>query len=452
MIGNRLAAGGAPRVGVRRELTIIYGVAALVFVVVAVGALFASRAVARANALHEAERITTRLADRVIGPLLITAMRGDPADWAALEGAVATRMGDGYLIEVSVWGADGKIIYADKDDQIGRQVPPPPEVTAAIQAGAVSSDFEDQPDVGQPLADSADDGGDGFVEVYVPFDLPDGRTLAFEAYYDPAGVQSVADSILWYLIPLVLIPLIVLQLTQVPIAASLANRVRRHEAERARMLELTLSVSERERIQIAADLHDGPIQDLAGIGFALDAVAPTVPTNSASLMGGAQRALRRAIESLRWLIFDVYPPDLTGPALPHTIETLVAPLRSRGIEVTVDVEPLPDLNRDVLTALYRVAREALANVAEHAHATVVDVTLGTRPASGPESNPTVQLTITDDGVGFADGAGDRRAEGHFGLQLLKDRVESLGGSWAMGHGPQGGAEVEVTLPLIEATH
>ena len=214
------------------------------------------------------------------------------------------------------------------------------------------------------------------------------------------------------------------------------------------MLELTLSVSERERIQIAADLHDGPIQDLAGIGFALDAVAPTVPKNSASLMGGAQRALRHAIESLRWLIFDVYPPDLSGPALPHTIETLAAPLRTRGIEVTVEVEALPDLNRDTLTALYRVARETLANVAEHANATLVEVTLGIRPADGPDGIPAVHLTISDDGVGTDAVAGDRRAEGHFGLQLLRDRVESLGGSWAMGPGPRGGTEVGVVLPLI----
>jgi signal transduction histidine kinase len=215
------------------------------------------------------------------------------------------------------------------------------------------------------------------------------------------------------------------------------------------MLELTLSVSERERIQIAADLHDGPIQDLAGIGFALDAVAPTVPKSSASLMGGAQRALRHAIESLRWLIFDVYPPDLSGPALPHTIETLAVPLRNRGIEVSVEVEPLPELNRDILTALYRVARETLANVAEHANATLVEVTLGTRPADRPDGIPTVHLTITDNGVGIGGAAGDRRAEGHFGLQLLRDRVESLGGSWTMGPGPQGGARVEVELPLIQ---
>ena len=57
---------------------------------------------------------------------------------------------------------------------------------------------------------------------------------------------------------MVLIPLVLLELIQVPIAVSLARRVKRHESERADLLERSLTGSEKERIRIAADIHDGP--------------------------------------------------------------------------------------------------------------------------------------------------------------------------------------------------
>ena len=75
-------------------------------------------------------------------------------------------------------------------------------------------------------------------------------------------------------------PLLVLMLIQVPIAASLARRIRRQDADRSALLERNLSVSEKERVRVAADLHDGPIQELAGVGYALGAVASSVPEHN----------------------------------------------------------------------------------------------------------------------------------------------------------------------------
>jgi signal transduction histidine kinase len=81
----------------------------------------------------------------------------------------------------------------------------------------------------------------------------------------------------------------------------------------------------------------------------------------------------------------------------------------------------------MLTALYRVARATLANVADHANATVVAITLGIRCFDGPDGPRIVQLTISDDEVGIDSTAGDHGAEGQFGLQLHRGGVESLGG-------------------------
>ena len=198
--------------------------------------------------------------------------------------------------------------------------------------------------------------------MYAPLKLEGRSTLAFEAYYDYARVDEIANTLMWELIPLVLVPLVVLQLIQVPIAASLARRVRRHDEERADLLERSLSVSERERIRVAADLHDGPIQDLAGISYALGALAPLIPEQNRALMDGVQSTVQHSIESLRRLMVDLYPPDMTSEHLPETISGLADTLRAQDVAVDLHLEPLPEMDKDLVTALYRVAHEGLANV------------------------------------------------------------------------------------------
>jgi len=437
----------ASRVGVRRELTLIYGVAAVALIVVSIGALLASRSVARAQALRDAERTTVRLADLVVGPNLEGALGGDAEQRAELDRDIANRMADGYLTEITVWNQDGEVLYSDEADEIGEQVETPPEVTAAIVGGEISSAFEDNPEASAKTRVSH---ANGYVEVYVPLDPPEGgERLAFEAYYDYARVDETATTLFWYLIPLVLVPLVVLQCIQVPIAGSLARRVRRHEAEQSRLLKLTVSVSERERIRIAADLHDGPIQDLAGAGYALESIEPSVPEKQAPLLRAIQDTVRRAIDSLRWLMVDLYPPDLSASQLPGTIARLAEPLREGGIDVRITAAPLPDeLAEDVLTTLYRVARETLANVSEHALADQVRIDLGVSGAAGADGPQTVHLVIVDNGIGLDPEDIDRRADGHLGLRLLKDRVENCGGTWSVTSGADGnGTAVSAVLPL-----
>src|SRR6478752_8065498 len=112
-------------------------------------------------------------------------------------------------------------MYANDPAEIGKQETPPSQVIDVISNGVANSDFTSQPHATNQTFDPNDP---GFVEVYVPFSLPQLRTLAFEAYYNYAPVDEVANSLLWQLIPLVLVPLLVLQLIQVPVASSMARR------------------------------------------------------------------------------------------------------------------------------------------------------------------------------------------------------------------------------------
>ncbi len=431
------------RVGVRRELVLAYGVAALILIVVALAAVLASWQVARGQALKEAERSTRRLADVVVAPLLGESVNGNRQRFGELDRTVQTRIDDGDLTEITVWARDGTIVYSDDPDQIGQRQNPPSEVTLAIDGQKTSSGFENEPEVdtGSGLVP-----GEQFVEVYVPLNLPGQAPLAFEAYYDYTRVQNTARELARSLIPLVLAPLLLLQFIQVPTAVSLARRVRRHEANDARLLENTLAASERERSRIAGDLHDGPIQDIAGISYALGAIAPAVAEDRKSLMTEVQRTVQHAIESLRRLMVDLYPPDLDTARLPETLVALTVPLREQGMDVQTEVEALPELSTDTVTTLYRIAREALANVGEHSQARHVALSLKTLHPAG-KGPKTVELVISDDGVGIDLSRVDRRAEGHLGLRLLHDRVESSGGTLTMTAGPKGGTVLRVELPV-----
>ncbi len=430
------------RGGVRRELQVFYGAAALALLVVAVGAVAASRSVARSQALSDAEHMTVRLAALVIAPLLEDSLNGDVERQGELSRAIDNRMRDGYLRQIIVWDGEGRIVLADDPSDVGKQLEPPDEVRRAIEQGTVSSEFEPEPEASHLAAQEK---GVGFVEVYVPFTVPGRAPMAFEAYYDYARVDETAKSLLWQLIPLVLVPLVVLMAIQVPIATSMARRVRRHDAERSELAERSLAVSERERIRIAADLHDGPIQDLAGTGYALGAVAGSVPEHHRALMATLQRTVQRSIESLRQLMVDLYPPDLGPEQLPDSLSELAEPLRRNGIDVTVSVGHLPPASNELFTTVYRVTQEALANIAQHAEATSVSVSLMAVRDDHDESS--LQLHILDNGVGFNPDKLDRRAEGHLGLQLLRSRVEGLGGSFSISAIPDGGTSITAAVPL-----
>jgi signal transduction histidine kinase len=152
---------------------------------------------------------------------------------------------------------------------------------------------------------------------------------------------------------------------------------------------------------------------------------------------------------------DLYPPDLSAGQLPTTIGDLAVPLQDLGVEVSLDLQPMPEMDTDTVTTLYRVARESLVNVAAHAGADRVKISLQVvagntppdRAGSRADHRRRVCLAIIDDGIGLDPARMDRRDEGHLGLRLLKDRVEHLGGAWEAAAQPGGGTRVLAALPL-----
>lgn len=417
--------------GPAHPLATLVGIAAATLLLVAVVAGGVSWVTARAEARRDAEQHAARLSDLVVGPLVRQSLAGDLRADDELRRAVDARMADGTLRRVMVWTTDGVIVYSTQSALVGRRISDAGDVTAvtAVAAGVPRSEITDADDYHTLSPDRP------YVEVQVPLRAVPG--LVLEASYDAASVDGRVADLAGPLLAVAVLPLVLLQAIQAPLVVSLVRRVRRGAQERSRLLERALSASDRERREIAADLHDTVVQDLTAAGYALEAVARRIPAPWRDLMDDAVTAVHASGAAVRHTMVDLHPPDLTGPGLPSALESLLDPLRDEGATATLAVAPGLVVDDEHAGALYRIARECLVNVAKHAGAATVRVEL-TGTAAG------VRMRVDDDGIGVPPDV--VTPEGHLGLVLVRDRAADLGGTCRVAPRPGGGTRVEVDLP------
>ncbi|QKJ18301.1 sensor histidine kinase [Microbacterium hominis] len=416
---------------------LIFGLAAIASLAVVWLATFAgTRTVAYDQALDDAQRRTEAMAVLTFPAALERAFAGDDA---ALQDAVSARIEEGYLSAVLVRDGDGTLVYSSLGNT-GSRHPLPDAARAAIEEGTVTSERADQDELRWlPTAT-------GYLEVYAPLSVPGHGTYAIEVYFDDAGIEAFADVEVSQMLPIMLVPLMSVQLIMVAVFLWLVRRARRQERERAELLEFSISASDRERERIAGDIHDGPIQELAGVGFVLDAAKRVHGDDQERLLDAAHAALRRAATSLRTLMADIYPPDLHSVPLKLAITRLVETTVPVEVAATVDVDDMPPLGDEAIELVYRIVREALGNVAKHSGAATVRVEVGMSRFE-ETSKDAVRVRVTDDGVGIDGVERSPRQSHHVGLRLIRDRVRSVGGTVQIGSGPDGGTDVVAFIPL-----
>jgi PAS domain S-box-containing protein len=212
-------------------------------------------------------------------------------------------------------------------------------------------------------------------------------------------------------------------------------------AQRARLLSEVTLAQEEERARIAGDIHDDTVQVMNAVALRLERAETRagVDPEVVAHLGELRSLVREATARLRRLLFTLYPPDLAN-GLPDAIVRYGAELGAEaGFELTIEAEGTEALSADERTLVYRLAQEALANVAKHADARNVTVTVRVGP-SGTE------LCVRDDGVGFDPHAMPASEPGHLGLTMLRQRTESAGGQLRLRSGPGRGTHVEAWLP------
>jgi signal transduction histidine kinase len=191
--------------------------------------------------------------------------------------------------------------------------------------------------------------------------------------------------------------------------AQLRAQLAEVRASRARIV----AAGDAERRRLERDLHDGAQQRLLGIRLALRLARSRIGHNDGEvqeLLGEADAELMTGLDELRALARGIHPAVLTDEGLVAALGSLA---RRAPVPVTINA-PDERLAPPVEAAAYFVASEALANVAKHAHASNVTITL-------TRADGWMRLEVADDGVGGAD------ATQGSGLSGLRDRVEALDG-------------------------
>ena len=410
--------------------------------VVVVGGFFALRSVT----VREAER-DTRGRVELQGALVESAglrdglLTGDGEALGRLDDVVQGRLLSPSVVRVKLWSRDGRILYSDEPAIIGRRFALGEDERALFTEGGAEAELSD---LSRPENRFERQEGK-LLEAHAVIRTPNGTPVLFETYQRFDSLSASGGRLLRALAPTLLGALAVLLLVQAPLAWSLARRLQRGHRDRERLLERAIEASDRERRRIASDLHDGVVQDLAGVAFGLaplaDGAARRGDEADAAALRESTGRLRQGVRALRTLLVEIHPPNLASAGLEATLSDLLSPLAAAGVATELHVDDPVAAGAGAADALvYRVAREALRNVQVHAGARHVRVeVVGAAPQ-------TVRLTVADDGRGFDAGRRAARAgEGHVGLMLLEDLVAEAGGTLHIASAP--GAGTTVTLEV-----
>lgn len=197
-------------------------------------------------------------------------------------------------------------------------------------------------------------------------------------------------------------------------------------------------VLEGQAKRIASALHDEAAQLLASVHFALAEMALTLPEQRVKDVEAVRGLLNQVEERLRSLAHELRPPVLTNLGLAAALRFLTTAAAKRwGLSVTVDGAVDQKLPAPIETAIYRVAQEAITNVAKHASATTAHIHLWVDDGH-------IGCSIVDNGTGFV--PANQVSEG-LGLIEIRERVAALGGTVRYGSRVPHGAEVTVELPV-----
>jgi two-component system, NarL family, sensor kinase len=345
------------------------------------------------------------------------------------------------IVRVKIWSRDGTILYSDEPALIGQRYRLPPDEVELLESGEPEAELSDltKPENRYERQEGK------LLEAHIRIRTPNGTPVLFEIYQRFGSLSADAERLLRRLALPLLGGLVVLLLFQIPLVLSMVRRLQRGHREREELLASAIEASTRERRRIAADLHDGVVQDVAGVAFGLAPLAEDALRRGdeaeAGVLQGSMRTLRQGVRDLRTLLVQIHPASLESAGLEAALNDLLSPLQAEGISTQLRVDERATTGGRGDAMVYRVAREALRNVQQHAHARTVQIDV-TRPDAG-----TTRLVVRDDGKGFTPADRERRGtEGHVGLSLLEALVRQNDGSLAIHGEPGKGTTVELEVP------
>ena len=211
--------------------------------------------------------------------------------------------------------------------------------------------------------------------------------------------------------------------------------------ERERLVERIITAEQDERRRLALFLHDGPVQNLAGIALMLDAAVQAIddgrPEAARGIMASALQRHRETIRSLRDLSFNIEPVVLRDQGFGAAVHELANQLgMEHKVQIEVDVERAERLGEKEQVGLYQIVRESLNQAVHRGPPTIISVVIRETEAGEIE-------TIVAD-----NGKGERRKAA---LDAIDERASTLNGRFTVEQGADGGTAIRVVLPAYSGS-
>jgi signal transduction histidine kinase len=372
-----------------------------------------------------------------------------------------------HITAVKVWDTHGRVVYATDAASIGKVFPVDGNLMHALH-GWVAADINT---LDQPENQFDRDRGQRRLETYSPVRLTGTSQVigVVEFYQTVDGLDknlAVVQRNTWLVVGLATGAMLLLLAGFVRRAsdtiqhqqAVLSNQVARlkellaqndelHERVR-RAARRTTALNERFLRRISAELHDGPAQDLGLALLRLDHLEPqTEPSLSRPAASAwpdfrlVQSSLRHALEEIRAISAGMGMPELENLTPAQAVSRAVrAHERRTNSQVTLKLDGLPgQLTLPVKITLYRLIQEALSNAYRHGGGAGQEVRIDCQAGQ-------LRLVVSDRGPGFEAAFQGERDE-HLGLVGMRERVESLGGTFRIESKRGQGTRVIAQLPL-----
>jgi signal transduction histidine kinase len=228
--------------------------------------------------------------------------------------------------------------------------------------------------------------------------------------------------------------------------AKLYLALREREKRVTSLLAAAINAQEQERRRIAADIHDGFLQNLSALFLKAEKAKVQLDQANLDEASSAIKEIQDVVVSemtaMRDYIFEIRPPSLDEIGLEPTLQAMVDRVASEHLLVgrfrqTGTDERLPE---PVEAIFYRTAQEALRNIVKHSGAKTFIVSL-------EKIDREARLRIRDDGRGLEKNTDQVPRRGHYGIDTMRERVELAGGRFQIGRRRGGGTEVKVVIPL-----
>ncbi len=404
-----------------RRLLYQFALAALAILgTVAIITIWATRRLALQQALGDASRNTVELAEMYIRPAIPENLQTTNADLRDLDRTVHQDVLSDEITHVRIWDRGGRIVYSDQSDLIGSSHELDEAAIDAFATGLPQSKVSDpEREIDEGIVGAIEE-----LEVYHRISDGNGTEFLFETYRPYAAVDARSSDLFLSMAPLALGAILGLFSLQLPLTYLLVRRLNQAQIQERLALRSSIAAADQERRVIAGDLHDGTVQDLAGISMSLavlgDRAERVGNQRDAEVARHAATATRQAVRSLRSLLVDIYPPNLDEIGLQRAVADLASENVSDTAVISVEIEQGLQVSNAIVMLAYRTIRELLRNARRHAQASKIEISVHRK-------NNQLLIRVADDGKGIDAKQGPEDDRPRLGLRSLADLLAAAGG-------------------------